>query len=214
MGDANLTANSITMGPLAVISGNLSYQSKSPITFPPVVKGKTSFHQINYDLPTVNNISRNRFHEAALVLGTLFRIFLFVTTFIVGTIFVLIFPAFFNKSSQFLQASLISSFKWGITLSLLFFLVFFVLIASIIGIPLAVTFIPLWILLIFISNLSSAVYVGRLLFKDTGVYVAFVLGLIILTLLRQVPVAGWILSLVISFLGLGSVYLAWRPNKQ
>ncbi|MCL4384028.1 polymer-forming cytoskeletal protein [Patescibacteria group bacterium] len=211
-GSANLTGNTIALATTASILGDLTYQSKQSLIFPPVVKGKTEFHQINYDLPTVSTPSSVQVRDAFLVMRTVFRAFIFIISLIMGSLFVLLFPGFFEKSSAILSNGLGESLKWGVIISLLAFLIFFVLLISLIGIPLALTFVPLWVLFVFIADLSAAVYLGRLLVNQGSLYFAFIVGLLILTVVRQIPVVGWFVSFLLTWFGIGSVYLAWRQK--
>jgi hypothetical protein len=78
----------------------------------------------------------------------------------------------------------------------------------------------LWITIAYGSKLVIAYWVGvwlieKLLPRATmPKFVAFVIGILLYILLRGVPMAGWVLGILVTAWGLGSIWLTYYQSKR
>lgn len=92
------------------------------------------------------------------------------------------------------------------------------LVVSIIGIPLALIIFIAWLFLIYLSKIIFAITLGYCLFKRMKLekkspYLKILTGVVVLYLILNIPVVGWILSLAITLVFLGAVYYIIKNKK-
>lgn len=94
-----------------------------------------------------------------------------------------------------------------------------ILTITIIGAPIAIISLIIWLILLYLSRLIIAITIGDFIFKffkkdDVSDYIKIVSGLIISWLLFCLPYIGWIFSLLAIIIGLGSMYYLIIKNKK
>src|SRR3989454_464345 len=96
-----------------------------------------------------------------------------------------------------------------------------VLLISIVGIPLAVTLVLLWLLTCYAGQLVVATWLGERVLRAVrggsapSVSWTLVVGVTILVILYAVPVLGWLVRLVAVMTGLGAIWLGvWRSTRS
>ncbi len=115
--------------------------------------------------------------------------------------------------SQIVVNKPLRSMAWGMLIVLLVPIALFVLIFTVIGLPIAVVGASLWLILLIIAKVIVAIALGRYLFnyqfkksKIKSVYKLSV-GVVIAWLLFAIPVIGSFISLLTLFLGVGAIAL-------
>ena len=84
---------------------------------------------------------------------------------------------------------------------------------TVIGIPLAIVTALLYGVVVYVSTVPFAVWLGRLLLRERtrpgrqGILLSFLLGGIVVLVVQNIPVIGPILSLIAACLGLGAIML-------
>lgn len=92
------------------------------------------------------------------------------------------------------------------------------LLATIIGIPLAVIILFVYLLALYLSNLIVAGALGQLIAEREGmkidnIYLRVIVGFVILTIIELIPVIGPITRFIVMLLGLGLVYRLIRMRR-
>ena len=131
---------------------------------------------------------------------------------------------FFKDFTQKLSAALLEkpvrSLGWGFVILAIVPLIAAVLVLTIIGIPVAIIMVLLYLAALFLSRLFAAVAVGRKITqsywknKQESRFVHAVIGVIVLWVLFAIPVVGGILSFGAMVWGLGGLRYAFSKNKQ
>jgi cytoskeletal protein CcmA (bactofilin family) len=106
--------------------------------------------------------------------------------------------------------------------AIIFFLspvIIILLLASIIGLPVALISLALWLILSFLSRVVVALAVGDYFFElikkeSASPYLKMLSGIIILWALFALPYAGWLFSLATVLLGLGSFFYIIKKKKH
>jgi hypothetical protein len=101
---------------------------------------------------------------------------------------------------------------WGILASLIIPLSAILLIFSIIGLPLALMIVILWLILLCLGKIIIAILIGKYLLdkfikNEQSFTMALIIGVVILWLLCAIPYLGWIISFVASSFGLGVILI-------
>lgn len=166
----------------------------------------------------------------------------FVTLLVLGALAIWQLPSLFNKVSDKVKTDPLPTTGWGLIVILVgyvgaFFIgglilaagIFFGIItlgglAKIIlglgfsGLALALT--AFGLLISYVSKLVVALAGGKFLFEKLAPQYAehkawpMVVGVLIYILLRSIPVLGWIVGVLVTLLGMGAIWLFYRPKKS
>lgn len=161
---------------------------------------------------------------------------------VVGLFSVWLVPALLNRSSGRLRADALPSVGWGLVVYLLGWFLFGLLFTLIIALAiffLTITFVSLGfvvggvglaslslafslfcVCVFYVSKIVVALFFGRLLLglvskkAATLTLVPMLLGIVLYALLASVPYLGFVVSTVVTFFGLGALWLSLRPVKE
>ncbi len=222
LGDAEVRAERLTIGPHTRIRGKLVYRGPEAPVVPEgaVVAGGVEFHEstAGHVLEETREPIRRTAHWVGAVLW-------FFGVFVAATLFLLVFPGFATRA-----ADAIGRDPWrvlGLGLAVLFGVpvVAVMLLITIIGIPLALLVVPLYLLLMFLGWVTAALFVAQrglalLRFGQPVTQgwrlIALFVALAALWLASKVPVVGGFVMLVALLAGIGAlVWQAWsRRDAQ
>jgi cytoskeletal protein CcmA (bactofilin family) len=148
----------------------------------------------------------------------------FLAAFVFGLLMTLIFKNFLQNYLVFAKKKIGLTFGVGVILLVATPITVIFLLILFLTIPTALILAGAFIVLLYISTIFAAVVLGDFiqnLFAKKGqkmLILSLLIGLIITTLLAEVPYAGWFLSLVIVCFGTGSLSrFLWsvrKPNKR
>ncbi|PKM87066.1 hypothetical protein CVU83_03450 [Candidatus Falkowbacteria bacterium HGW-Falkowbacteria-2] len=113
-------------------------------------------------------------------------------------------------------------FVWGLLTFLVVPMGAIILVFTIIGAPLALILIGLWLIMLWVGKIITAIFVGQTLItrfsrgEETSktLTIGLMLGVIIAWLLFAIPFIGWLISLVATCIGIGAfnLYLTNRNS--
>ena len=214
IGDVEVRARELLIGPSARIGGRLVYHGPSEPTVPEgAVIGGIEFHpsDIGRQFQEVDPAVR----DAATGLGTFLW---FLGMFLAGALFVLLLPGFTSEAAAAIGRKPWPSLGLGLAILLCVPFVAVVLLVTIIGIPVALLLMSLYLLVLFLGWITTALFVAqrglaalrpsRPLVTRGGQLLALLAGLVVLWLLRQLPLVGGLIGFVALLAGIGA--LAWR----
>ncbi len=223
-GNSYLRVQNFNYGPNSQIDGDLTfYSSKDLPEKPSLTKGKYQF--ISASMPGISFDKERLFESFTTILRPLLFVFLlfkFGFFLIIGSILISLFPAFFLSVSRQIQQSWSRALAWGILLQLAAVLAMTLFIITIIGIPLVVSFIPIWLITLFVAKLSVSLFIGQklasLLKSNLGslpIVYTYIIGLICYFIINQLLFISWFSSFILTSLGLGgliSQFFLWRKK--
>ena len=148
----------------------------------------------------------------------------FVAAFVFGLLMTLIFKNFLQNYMVFATKQIGITFGVGVILLIATPITVILLLILFLTIPTALIMAGAFLVLLYVSTIFTAIVLGDFiqnLFTKKGqkmLIISLLIGLVITTLLAEVPYAGWFLSLVVMCFGIGSLsrYL-WslrKPNKR
>ncbi|MFW6138337.1 MAG: hypothetical protein ACOC7U_04105 [Spirochaetota bacterium] len=92
--------------------------------------------------------------------------------------------------------------------------------ATLVGIPLGIIILLLYGIALYISHIPVSFFIGKLIFgrfrsvENKGImFVSFLIGLVILRLIRFIPVIGWVAAFAVVLFGLGAMVVAERTRR-
>jgi hypothetical protein len=211
-GDTNFEGDNLLLDKGATIGGNLTYYSanKAKISTGAAVEGETKYHHVTKQqkqedgggIPVVG---------AVLLVMFWFCIF-FLSRLVVGLVLVGLAP---RPAASLVET--LRSKPWqclGIGLVVLMFtpIVCVFLAVTLIGLPLALILLHLYIFAIYASMFVTGLFLGRWLLslimkREPGHMGSMLLGIFILALVTAIPFVGWLISLISIVFGTGTLSL-------
>ncbi len=218
-GRVDVQAGKLVLGPGARIGGDVIYTSRSPLELQPgaTVAGRTVHNeppQREQERPTISIVGK--------IIGFLVGL---AMAFIVGLAIILLAPRFTVRAAENIGLRPWESLGWGAIVLFVVPPILVIIAVTVIGIPLALIGLALYLIAIYIAQVFVAIFIGWWLLNrltpDTirtwpaagPLVLAMVIGLVILSLLREIPFVGWLVTLIVVLLGLGAMALAWRQPR-
>jgi cytoskeletal protein CcmA (bactofilin family) len=204
--DLNLTIlnnnHGLTVTSEAVINGDLNYTAKTAanIDTQANIGGK-----VNQRQPVASN------NQLAAWLWQ--KLFIIFSTLLVGLALILTRKNVVTKILTDLSAQPLKLFWPGLIILLILPPLAFVLLFTIIGLPLAVIIATIWLIAAYLAKIITAILAGQILLKNLiktddnfSLLWPLVLGVIVCWLLFAIPWVGWIIGLLAASLGLGGIW--------
>jgi len=142
-----------------------------------------------------------------------YKLYSFAALLLIGLLLV----AFTGKFSEKVAARSIDKFGLSLGMGFLFLVLvpiaFIVLLITLIGIPLAFILLALYFILLYIAKVYASLMVGTLLLgkllkkKKVDKYLAFLVGLIVLSVIGLIPFFGGLIWFVLSLAGIGALLI-------
>ena len=195
----------LTLDPGARVRGDINYWADNNLTvnMGSAVGGQTIKHEIKDTNPIGRELERSfgGIKFAVKVIGFLF-------TLILGLVIIKLLPVFSLQIADYIAKRKLKSFLVGALIIVSAPILVLVLLLTVVGIPFALILLFSFILIFCISKIFVALSIGRWLEARlkmyNSVFVKFIGGLIVLTLVSMVPVIGGIFSFAIFCIGVGA----------
>jgi len=217
LGETRLAGESITLGPKTNINKDLTYflsPEKGKIDNQAEVKGNTNV----VTEPTEWKQKRTIDEQNRRNFGYIWRAWSYVGMLLVGGMAIWLLKKPLNSAVSSLHNQSISALGSGLLISILAPPALLILMFTIIGIPLAMLTIPLYIILLYAGKIVISLALARTLFsaasftKVTPLFEMFV-GVTVLHLLKLIPAGGYFIGMLATWIGVGAIYLSLEQNK-
>jgi len=179
----------------ARVAGNVTYTSANAANRSQgaEVTGKVTRHT-----PTQTH------HGWSPYIGWAFGLYLYIACILVALVLALLLPGLFERAVTITRGHLGTTFLVGLISSIVVPVVLALLMATILGIPLALLAGLLWVLAVLLAGPFAAYLLGRrLLGGSRHAVLVMLVGAAILFLLYLLPFVGWLFWLVGTWFGLG-----------
>jgi cytoskeletal protein CcmA (bactofilin family) len=213
--DVSITADRITLMPTAKIMGNFKYKSdkEAKIESGAQISGETVWTKKE---PKKEKQPKSIFTAKSLITETLFLLALMIT----GVVLTLIFKKNAYQAKQVIGDSFLKTLGLGFVFMVCVPIAILILLITIIGIPIAVIALFAYAILIYIAKIPVATFVGNWIIKVLGkqgepsLIGSMLLGLVILTILLNIPYLEWLIYFVVLFIGFGAILLSQRRSAS
>lgn len=196
-GDANISAEKIEIGKDAIINGTLTYDEDSTIH---IAEGA----QVEKTKTVHNNSVKVEVNPISIILEKLFS---YATMLVTGLVLIALNQKVMKKIAKMKSDSgtIAKTVGYGFLFLVITPIVSIILLCTVIGIPLSIISLLLYGILIYLSIIPTAYYVGNILLKDKmkNEYLIFTVSLLIIYLIKMIPVIGGFISFFSLCLGLG-----------
>jgi hypothetical protein len=219
-GDAEVRAEEFEIGPETHIGGRLIYSGPAEPVVPEgaVIAGGLEFRQ-----KSVHHFFHEASEPARRSGGVLGSTLWFLGVFVAAALFRIVFPAFSQGAASVVGSKPLQSLGLGLAILACIPFVTVVLLITVIGIPLALLLIPIYVLVMFLGWATAALFVAQ---RGTEVLrpgksvslamqlFALLLALGALWLVRQIPFVGGLIALIALLAGIGAlVWRAWNGRQ-
>ena len=205
----------LILNPTAKVAGNVGYESKSAdqliVRAGATVAGETA--QQNVEMQQAFAIGQ------ALTAGYIFiKVISFFSLLIIGLVMVSLMPKIMVRIHDFMVTRPLPALGWGGVIAILTPVAAFLLMLTVIGIPLGLMLIPLYLISLYMSIAIAGFTVGLLIlnnvsqgkkYKGSLVW-ALVLGLVVVVIVTAIPVIGWIIKPFLMLWALGGIFTIKR----
>lgn len=213
-GDVEVRAEELEVGPATRIGGRLVVRGPVEPVVPEgaVIAGGVEFHE--HGARHWFDESQPRVHEVRHGVGSFAWL---VGTFVAAALCLALFPGFLREAAATVGRRPWQSLGLGLAILVCVPFVGVVLLITIIGIPLALLLVPLYLLVLFLGWITVAQFLAQRGLEAlrpgrpsalAWQLLALFLALLALWLLRQVPYAGGLIGFVALLAGIGA--LVWR----
>jgi hypothetical protein len=189
-GDVVTFAGTATLGRRARVGGDLHYVDKEPVVTPGAqVDGETK--RFSGELKGVG---------AGIAIG--FWIAVSVSLLLLGLLLALLAPRAADAIARTARAKIGSSILIGVGVFILLPIVAVLALVTVVGLPLGIILLLALVPLYAISYVTTAFVIGDRIVKGSRIP-AFIVGLLILRVLALIPIAGGLIGLLATIVGLG-----------
>jgi cytoskeletal protein CcmA (bactofilin family) len=212
-GSKNGNVNSFTIDDTAKINGDVKYTSSNNaiINNGAVIKGK-----LTHNLPVITAAKPNLIN-LGWWWGNLIAIF---SALVIGLVLINFWRDPIIRITDLMQSKAGASLGWGILVFLLTPIIAFILLITIIGIPLSLILMALWLIALYLSKILVGILVGRMLLnrfltkQKDSLILGMVIGIVLIYIIFAVPFFGPILSLLALLWGLGGILLTLKLSLK
>jgi hypothetical protein len=207
-GDVEIGVERLTVASTAEIKGDLVYYSEEPATIESGARigGTTTHEPAKYDMPDFPFI--HHFRVWGAVIG-------FFMALIPGIIIILIAPRRSKAVAEAIKTRPLLSLGWGALILIATPIAILILCVTIIGIPLGVIVAILYGLAIFLGQIAFGLFLGYWIIgyarsvDSKGILIlAFLLGFVLLTLVKLIPFVGPVIWIATTIFGIGAMAIS------
>ncbi len=214
-GDVSVKAEKITLMPTAKIEGDFKYKSKkkAKIESGAQISGETVWTEME---PEGEKKPKNIFTAKSLIIEMLFLLALMVT----GIVLTLIFKKNAYQAKQAVSGFFLKSLGLGFVFMVCIPIAILILVVTIIGIPIAIIALFAYAILVYIAKIPVATFVGEKIIKALGkqeepsLIWSMLLGLVVLTILLNIPYLEWPVYFTLLFTGFGAIISSQRRSAS
>lgn len=143
--------------------------------------------------------------------GILLNLYMVVALLLIALAFVLLLPRMFHDVSDVALAQPLKTFLVGLVAALLFPVLFLALLFTVVGIPLALFLLLVWLVVIAFGWLFFSYYIGRLVLREQrNAIIIMLTGVLIVLIVSLIPYIGTLVGLAAIWMGIGMVLLRLR----
>ncbi len=211
-GSQNNYANPLTIAGTAKVNGQVKYKSdkNAAIDSNAVINGETI-----HNFPTAA-AKKSDLADLGWWWGKLISIF---SAWVLGLVLISFWREQIIKITDLMLIKAGPSFGWGILALLLTPLIAIILLITIIGIPLSLILITLWLIALYVSKILVGILIGRSVLnnywpkKKDSLILAMIIGIAIAYLIFALPLIGWLIALLAVLYGLGGIFMSLKKQS-
>lgn len=200
--NVDIATSDLKLGNNATINGKLKYTSPTKTTIS---------NEVN-----PNNVTYVHATESQEGFSLFWWIIKYLALLLLSLVMFLLWPKAILVAKN-IPINPLKAFLIGIGLTIGLFIIAFILMITIIGIPLSMVILFLTFLGLYVARVFSALWIGETIFrtmnKESKLYIELVVGLFVLLILTSIPIIGDILYLIFTFIGIGNAFEIFKSDR-
>lgn len=201
-GNVYIYAKTIEFNNGARIEGDLIYYSEKNLNIPQEYVGGVIEHR--YPSATSLPYQFNSLSQRIIRYRMLIKILFLLAYLMMGSVLIAVFKKAFLRAAAIIEEKFINSIGIGIGTLIAVPIVAILLIVTIIGIPIGIMLIALYVTLIYLSRIPVGIWLGQKIYKDSPhPIVSFIIGSVLLNAAALIPLFGWLISSISVVIGIG-----------
>ncbi len=205
-GNATIAARSLSIGPNARVTGKLTYRGSLPAQVDPsaVISGGINYLGFDFEDETYQPVAR--------VVAWIGAVAFTVGLFLIGMIAILMGPESTAHMSLLGRRRPISSLALGLVTIVCMPIAVVLLMVTIVGIPFAFVLLLAWPMILIFGYLAGVMAVSDAVAgpdaeaKGRRIFL-LAMGLGVMLLFARVPIAGWVIGMLLLIMGVGAMML-------
>lgn len=207
--------SNITILKSAMINGDFNYTSsfEAEIEDGATIAGSTTRHDRMMSKPSND--------DGAVAAWVWWRVIVMFAALLIGLILVSWLRRPMQAISERMFKKPYATFGYGLLVLIVTPLVCFILLMTVIGIPLALILLALWFIALWIAKIITAIVIGQEIMKrrrstelqKNNLVLSMVVGVVISYIIFSISIIGWALSLIATLFGLGMIWLYGREKS-
>ncbi|HUW24350.1 MAG TPA: hypothetical protein VMW04_01850 [Patescibacteria group bacterium] len=210
-GDVSAYVGQLILTPSARVAGDLTYWSDldAQVQSGAEVAGTTTRNTPPTRAPQEPRqpIDRAQIQAALARAAFIARLVDFVSALIIGLLLIYVFPVFTQMTVGTIRKEPWKSLGVGLLTLIVTPIIGFILLALIVGIPLALILFGLYLIALYVSRIFVILLVGELILRKASPGWALVLGLVLYEVITLIPFLGPIVVFFVLLFGLGAIVL-------
>ncbi|QQS60283.1 polymer-forming cytoskeletal protein [Candidatus Falkowbacteria bacterium] len=205
----------ITIAKEAVINGNLSYTATQDalVEEGAMIKGSTDRHDFA--------LRRSGDANSAVAAYIWWRIIVIFSALLVGLILISWLKRPLHEISQKIFVKPYATFGYGLLFIIVTPIISILLMFTFIGIPLALMMSAIWLIVLYLGKIITAIIVGQEIMKrrkqvegkKSSAVLAMVVGVVVSYLIFSIPVLGGFMSMLATIFGVGLIWIYGREKS-
>ena len=196
-GDVEIAADTIKLGEGAEIVGTLNYPEDAKLD---VAEGAIINKKTTYEVEKINT-------ETMFMTSVLDRVYAFLGMLLIGIILMALNKKVFTKIGKINKDlnTFAKEFGMGFVFLVVVPVAAIIAMCTVIGLPLAIISLMIYGIMIYLSVIPTAYYLGNAFLKDKikNEFFVFAISLLVIYLLRVIPVIGGLVTFISLCFGLG-----------
>lgn len=211
--NVDAAVGNISLSNGAQVGGDLTYWSEdnARVSSEASVSG-TIVKRLTPKFAKDNEAARQAMNGVAQGMNLYFSLSSLLTTFVIGFVFIRLFPNFTKRVTEQISKNFANSLLVGFLTVILAPAVILVLILTIIGIPLSIVLGFIFVLYLYIARIFGMAALGEKLLhlgkQKQNPYWAFTIGLVAYYMLSFIPFIGGLTKFVVMLVGIGAVIIS------
>ncbi len=218
-------AGKVTMGPTSLVN-RYAYISSGSFENQGVIKGELnltteeliqrgSVGSFKYQRSNIGGLGR-AFFEGIRSIFTVFSILASIGMLVLGILIILLFPKPFFRVEKEVEKDPVLRTLIGFLLIIATIIALLILAVTIVGLPIVAIIGTLFLAALITSVLFVSYCTGNFITKKLNIKTSdvgiFIIGFVILTILKLIPVLGLIVNVVVVSLGFGAIFYTLKNN--
>lgn len=218
VGSVKVEAGILTVGPEAVIRGDLEYEANDEAD---IAEGATIVGEVRRTIETADPEKEADEGSSGISAWSIaWRVWSYLSRLLIGVTALLIGGRLARAPAGHLRETPAVGLGFGFVVAVVTPVACLVAIGLVVSLPLGLIGLVLFGLAVILSSLVTAQYLGDWLLRRVSSagppseYLALTVGLLLLTLVGLIPYVGFLIRLTAVLLGLGGIFLALRPRRS